>query len=175
MFRYSIVREDQDRASLAKIASQMIAHDLGLTPVPDVYFFEEDSRGLVYDERCLAGWCTKDRQHGQHVGIRMGLTAQATFEILCHEMRHAYQQRRGWGDRSEIARERDARIYASSWPLFPRSISFRQLIESLGNAIVGALEDRDIRWRSDAHDTAGRVRVICNLCEPGFCYHQPRK
>jgi hypothetical protein len=131
MHRYAVVTPDLERASLARIAAQMIARDLELSPVPEVFFFQEDRRGLIYNERNLAGYCAVG---GQHVGIRMGMTAPETWGTLLHELRHAYQERRGWSARSEIVLERDARIYASSWPFFPRRISFRQLTETLCNA-----------------------------------------
>jgi hypothetical protein len=170
MYRYAIVKPDQDRASLVRIAAQMIAHDLELSPVPDVVFFQEDRRGLMYNERDLAGYSAG----GRRVGIRMGMNAAQTFETLTHELRHVWQQERNWGGYSESFLERDARIYSYSWPIMPQEWSFRQLIESLGNAIVGALEGRVIRWRSDVDDARSRVKVVCCLCPEGGCIHQPK-
>jgi hypothetical protein len=172
MFRYSWVEPDADRRALARIAGHLVAHDLRLEPIPTIQFFDKDATGSIFYKHDVAGFIAED---GRLIGIHIGLIPQATFATIAHEMRHCWQHRHGLTERTEAVRERDAWLYERSWPLYPRSISLRQLIESLGRVVVEAIEGRDILW-SDA-DSRRRVRVVVSCgCDQrdGVCMHRQK-
>jgi len=82
MFRYSWVEPDADRRSLARIAGQIVAHDLGLTPVPQIRFFDKDPNGSIFYKRDVVGFVAED---SRLIGIHIGLIPQATLVTICHE------------------------------------------------------------------------------------------
>jgi hypothetical protein len=174
-YRYSLTSVDQDRRALAMIAANLFARDLQMQ-VPRIYFFDVDPTGGIRSPHDLAEY---SMPISHHIAIRACLSPAELFRTTAHECRHLWQsQRSEWRSRGDDLLERDARLYVAGWGPMLKTLGFRELTELICRVQLGALEGRDIQWRSDAHDTAGRVKVVvvCD-CPEAACIHerQPRK